>query len=181
MSPAWPRPEILSQRGGRSIGYSRDFVLPLVIRPADSARTAHLRGRLDLGVCADVCVPVMLDVEIALPPDGRADPAIRDALGRRPVRRADAARCRLRPAADGVGLEVEMRAPPLGGAEAVAIEPSDPQLWVEDPRTDRDGGVLRATTVVRDAHGGPVALDRSGLRITAIGRDGAIETMGCAP
>ena len=179
VAPVWPRPRVLRQPGGQAFGYASDFILPLVVRPRDPAVPVRLRGRLDLGVCAEICVPVRLQVEAVLPLGGEPDPTIRAALADRPATAPGSARCRVAPAATGVRLTVELPAPPLGGAEAVAVELADADLWVGDAATTRRGGVLRAEVAVMSRSHGPVALDRDGIRLTGIGRDRAVEAVGC--
>ena len=176
VTPVWPRPTVLDQGDERTIGFDGDFVLPLMIQPRDPARPMRLRGTLDIGVCAEVCVPARLRVDAALLPDGEPDGAIRAALSDRPMA-VRGATCVLVHHRGGLALSVELAAPPLGAPEVVAFE--GPDLWFGDAEVDRRDGVLHAVVPIADPSSGPVALDRARLRITAIGSARAVETLGC--
>ncbi|MBM2574989.1 hypothetical protein JQC91_01615 [Jannaschia sp. Os4] len=174
----WPTPSVFRSQGAMSLGYTEDFVLPLVIRVGRSARDVDLRGRLDLGVCAEICVPVRLDVSGRLPKGGAPDPEIRAALADRPRPSRARATCTLRPTEAGIALTGRLDLPPLGGPETVVFELDDPSLWVTDAEVRREGGALVATSEVMGGDRG-IAVDRRRVRITVIGGSGAVEIEGC--
>lgn len=176
-SVAWPRPQVIAQGGGHALGYDAAVVVPLLLRPERAGAPIRLRGQLSLGVCRAVCVPVDLRVEARLPAGGAPDPAIREALAEAPMAMPAPPRCRTAPVEDGLALDLALDVPPLGGAEAVAVELPDPSLWITDARTRREDGVLRARVEVLSR--GALALDRASVRVTAVGRDRAYEAVGC--
>ena len=178
VEPRWPTPSVFRDRGAQSIGYAEDFVLPLVIRVARAERDVRLRGRLDIGVCAEICVPVTLDLDAPLPRGGAPDPAIRAALADRPRAVRARATCTLRPTDSGVALTGTLDLPPLGGPEAVVFELADPSLWVTDAEVRREGRALVATSEVMGGDRG-IAVDRRRVRITVIGGADAVEIVGC--
>ncbi|WP_281825869.1 protein-disulfide reductase DsbD domain-containing protein [Jannaschia rubra] len=181
VTPAWPTPGVFGQTGALSIGYDRDFVLPLMIA-VDGGATAQLRGTLDIGVCADICLPARVRVTADLPASARldaADAVIEAALGDRPRRVDVPARCAVRPLADGLDLAVTLDVPPQGGTETAVIELPDPAVWVTDATVRRSGGRLEARSQVLRSDGRPVAVDRGRVRITVIGPSGAVEVVGC--
>jgi DsbC/DsbD-like thiol-disulfide interchange protein len=183
VTPRWPAPRAFEGPGGLSLGYEDGFVLPLVVRPSRSGGAIRLRGRLDLGVCREVCLPVGLEVVGRLPIGGAPDPRIVDALSRGP-RPSDArATCRLRPTADGLSLEGEIEMPafgPRGAPEIVVFEPPDPEVWVTDAVVARHGRHLTATAELMPPDGRPLAIDRGRIRITVIAGDRAVEIAGCS-
>lgn len=179
-SPAWPTPEAFREAGGLSIGYDRDFVLPIVVRPVDPAAPVRLRLSVDLGVCEAICVPARVAVEGVLPPRGADDPAIRAALRDRPRRAGGAARCRLAPEGGALALTAEMELPRLAADEVVVFEPAEPGTWAGDAAVTRHGGRLSATTRLSARGGAPAALDRGRLRITVLGGGRGVEFAGCA-
>ncbi|SLN21840.1 protein-disulfide reductase DsbD domain-containing protein [Roseisalinus antarcticus] len=180
----WPVPEVSHSNGMRSIGYAGHVVIPMEFTtPADGV-AARLSGEVEIGVCAEVCIPVRLSVAAELPPGaGHRSPQILAALVDQPVSGADAGvtsvRCRLTPTTDGLRLQAELGVPAIGRTDDVVIEAGDPQVWVSEPVTSRSGGVLSAEADLVHIDGGAFALDRSALRFTILGRDRAIDIRGC--
>lgn len=179
VTPSWPTPRAFGPAGARSIGYARDFVLPLLVVP-DGDGAVRLRGTLDFGVCADICIPARMDIAADLPAGGYPVPEIAAALRDRPRRMDASARCRIAPTADGLAVSAEMRLPPLGGSEAVVFELPDPSVWVGEAAVRRAGGSLHAKAEMIAGGRGPLAFDRSALRMTVIGESDAVEVLGCA-
>ncbi len=178
VTPAWPTPTVFGPESARSIGYDRDFVLPLLIAVRGGGEV-RLRGRLDVGVCADICLPARISVAIDLPAAGRPDPEIAAALDDRPTRVAARVRCRLEPTRDGFALTGVMDVPSQGRGEAVVFELPDPGVWITDAAVRRKGGRLSASSEVLAEGGRPRTVDRSRLRVTVIGSSGAVEVTGC--
>ena len=180
VTPRWPTPTVFRQGGALSIGYDTDFVLPLLVQAAGPG-PVRLDGVIDLGVCAEICLPARLHLTGTLPADGRPDAEIRAALADQPRRLRARAACSLRPTPDGMALTGRMQLPPMGATEAVVFEVPDPSLWVTDAlsRVARQGGTLTATSELMSGGGRPVALDRSRIRITVIGDRDAVEIAGC--
>ncbi|MEE4346705.1 MAG: protein-disulfide reductase DsbD domain-containing protein [Paracoccaceae bacterium] len=185
VTPVWPTPEVFLQNGMQTVGYDGQLVLPLRIMPQDSTRPARVAGRLQIGICSTICVPVDLDFALDLPASG-SDPQqamIRAALADQPISAAKASvgdvDCTLSPISDGLGLTVEIDMPSAGGTETVLIETSDPLVWVAETESTRQGGTLTATTELVHVSGQAFALDRSGLRMTVLGTDRAVDIQGC--
>ena len=186
VTPVWPTPEVFLQNGMQTVGYDGQLVLPLRIMPQDSTRPARVAGRLQIGICSTICVPVDLDFALDLPASG-SDPQqamIRAALADQPISAAKASvgdvDCTLSPISDGLGLTVEIDMPSAGGTETVLIETSDPLVWVAETESTRQGGTLTATTELVHVSGQAFALDRSGLRMTVLGTDRAVDIQGCS-
>lgn len=66
VSVAWPAPERFVQDGIGSIGYQREVIFPLRVVPADPARPAVLRVKLDYAVCEKLCMPVEATAELVV-------------------------------------------------------------------------------------------------------------------
>lgn len=184
VSVQWPTPEVMDQNGMVSIGYARDVVLPVVIRPR-SPGDIRVTARVELGVCRDICIPAEITVTGTLPEGaGKRDPRIVAALVDQPLsaREAGVGRvtCAVRPTQHGMGVRAEIAMPSAGGQEFTIIETGNPQLWVAEAQTTRKGRKVIAETVVSHVDGTPFALDRSSLRITVLGRDHAVDIRGCS-
>ncbi len=185
VSITWPTPEVLDQAGMQVIGYRDGLVLPLEITPAQPGQPVRLRGRVDLGICRDICIPGTLKFDHQLDPQASRSPAIAAALARRPYSATEAgvtgATCRLAPTAQVGTMRIDARIvmPSAGGHEVAVIEPGAPHLWAVVTDTRRDGNHLNVTGKIASASGGAFALDRSALRFTVLGHDHAVDIRGC--
>jgi DsbC/DsbD-like thiol-disulfide interchange protein len=182
MSIHWPRPEVFFTNGMRSIGYRDDVVLPVEFA-LTAQGTIDIAGRVDMGVCLDVCMPITLNLEGALPPATERVREIGLALSDRPLTAVEAgagrATCAIEPISDGLRVTVSVPVPPTGNDETVVVEHRDPEIWVSEAVTRRTGGTIRGRVDVVPADSGPFALNRSDLRITVIGTRMAVELDGC--
>ena len=183
VTPLWPVPHVFWQNGMRSVGYADSVVLPLVVTPEAGGQPVRLAGRIDIGVCEEVCVPVSLDLAGDLPAPGAPDPLIAAAIEARPVA-AEAAgvasvTCTVEPIADGIRLTASVVMPAIGRDEAAILELADPTIWISEAETRRDGGILHATAEMVPPNARPFAIDRSELRITVLSGERGVDIRGC--
>ena len=182
MAIHWPRPEVFFTNGIRSIGYRDDVVLPVEFAVGGNGQHAF-DGHLDLGVCLDICMPVSLDLSGELLPDTTRDREIGLALSDRPLTAVEAGagpvRCSVEPISDGLRVTVSAEVPPTGNDETLVVEHRNPQIWVSEAMTRRDGAMLTGVADVVPPDHGPFALNRSDLRITVIGTAMAVELDDC--
>lgn len=178
----WPAPEVFSTGGIHSIGYENELVLPVEITPKDPNRPVRLKGRMEFGVCKDVCVPADASFDHKVDASAGRHPAIAAAIASRPYSAQEAgvtsASCRMQPIEDGFRVEAHITMPSAGGQEYAVIEPGAPGLYLAGSGTSRQGGTLVATAEFL-TEGGAVALDRSRMRITVLGADRAVDITGC--
>lgn len=179
----WPTPAVFLTSGMRTIGYSGQVILPIALAPRRAGKAISVKVALDIGVCSDICVPHQMSLQATL--DGTATaptPAIAAALAERPLSGKEAgvtsATCALQPTADGMGIRVSLRMPSAGGNEVVIVEPGQTGLWVSEALASRQGGTLSAEAEILSGSG-PVAVERSGIRITVLGRKHAVDIKGC--
>jgi DsbC/DsbD-like thiol-disulfide interchange protein len=179
----WPAPEVFTSYGTRTIGYADELVLPMELRPAEPGAPIRVSAEMELGVCETICVPATLTFNARLAGSGAMDPAIRAALAARPVPGAQAGvggvSCEVSPIADGVRLDARIDVPRLGGTEVALVETEDPGVWVSEPQVARSGGTLHVRADLVPPPGMPLALDRSALRFTLLGRSRAVDIRGC--
>ncbi len=180
----WPTPVVFDQNGMRSIGYKEEVILPLRINPDDIDGPIHLNGKLEIGVCSDICVPQTLKVSADLTSDNvKPVPAIAAALASRPFSASEAgvqsATCRMSPTSGGISVTATVRVPSTGGQETVVIEANNPQIWVTEAKSQRNGGTITATADLMHQDGDAFLVDRSELRITVLGRKHAVDIRGC--
>jgi DsbC/DsbD-like thiol-disulfide interchange protein len=182
MAIHWPRPEVFFANGMRSIGYRSDVILPVEFALTAQGEVA-VAGQIDMGVCLDVCMPVTLDLQGLLPQQTDRVSEIGQALANGPLTASEAgagrATCSIDPISDGLRVTVTVALPSTGNDETVVMEHRDPDIWVSEAVTRRDGATVSATADVVPADHGPFAMNRSDLRITVIGSQMAVELDGC--
>ena len=178
----WPVPEIFYEGTARSIGYSETVTIPVELFAATEG-PMHVIGTLDIGVCAEICVPVSLDFDLALPPSDSRDPAIVAALVNRPLTSTEArignVTCSVTPRVDGLRITATANIGRTEPPKAVIIETADPYVWVSEPKTTQTGSTLTASADLFQVNGDPFAIERSGVRITLLSGDQAIDIRGC--
>lgn len=178
----WPRPRVYDEHGLRTIGYSDEVVLPIELSPKHEGAAMRLSGRMELGVCREVCVPAELRFSARLDTQAGRHPSIAAALADRPFSATEAgvtsAVCKVAPTDRGLRVTAHIALPPTGGTEYAVVEPGDARIWVSEAETTRQGDTL--TVVSELQRDGAIALDRSALRITVLGRKMAVDIQGCS-
>ncbi len=181
----WPSPDVFDAYGLRTIGYKDSLVLPVEIRPKRPGQPVRLRGEMQLGVCETICIPARVRFDAPLTGQGQSDPAIHAALADTPLpaRRAGvgAVECSLEPISDGLQLTARVKMPKLSGTEIALVETGDPRVWVSEPVSKRSGDTLTIRADLVPPTGKPLALDRSALRFTVLGRGKSVDIRGCTP
>ena len=71
---AWPAPNRFTLFGIDTFGYDGEIVFPLSVSPERAGAPVSLRGRADVLVCSDICVPLTFQVGL----DIGAGPAVTD-------------------------------------------------------------------------------------------------------
>jgi len=180
----WPRPEVASSGGMRSVVYEGDVVLPIEITPEDPGKPITLKAKAELGLCRDICIPASVTFSMEISPSASTpEPMIEKALAAQPVS-ADAAgvrwvSCSAEPISDGLRVTARISMPSAGGEEIAIIEAPDPSIWVSEGETRREGDTLIATAEMVPPENAPFELDRSDVRITVLGEEKAVDIRGC--
>lgn len=179
----WPTPSVFHTNGLQTIGYHNAVVLPIEITPRDPAQPVLLRVEVALGVCKDICMPATLQLDADLGGPNQDEAAINAALSKIP-HSADQAgvraiSCTVAPIKDGIRLSASITMPSRGVDETVVFESQDSTVWVAEATSQRAGSVLSSVAEFVGASGAPFALQRSGITITVLGDDRAVEITGC--
>ena len=184
ITPHWPTPEVFGENGMRSVGYFDSVVIPLTVDLGGATQEVAIEGEMLIGVCEEICIPVTLEFSALLPIKGRADGVINAALADRPTPQAAAnvgdVTCNIDPIADGMRMTTQIEVAQTGTSEHVVVETRDPRVWVSEAKSSRDGGTLSATVDMVHPSGEPFAIDRSGIRITVLGSEMAVDIRGCS-
>jgi DsbC/DsbD-like thiol-disulfide interchange protein len=184
ITPHWPTPTVFGENGMRSIGYYDSVVVPLAVDIGDGGQDVAIQGEMTIGVCEEICIPVTLSFDALLPASGAPDGAISAAMADRPTTQSAAnvgpVTCSIDPIADGLRMTTSIDLASTGASEHVVIETSDPRVWVSEATSVRIGNMLQATVDMVHPSGQPFAMDRSGVRITVLGTDQAVDIRGCS-
>lgn len=180
----WPVPDVFDAGGVRTIGYVRELILPMTLVTKDPGQPISLKGKLHLGVCQEVCMPMDATVSVNLPATGKQAVApIKRALRQRPdtAREAGVKRaiCAVKPISDGLRVTVTLDMPKIGPDEAVVVETADRSVWVSQVATGRKGRILTAVADLVPGSGKPFTLSRSDLRMTVLAAGRGVDIRGC--
>lgn len=179
----WPTPEVFQTSGYQTIGYKQSVVIPIELGPNADGGQMHLEGRIDMGVCKDICLPLNLSFEMTVPLNGGPNAEIAGALMDQPMTASRASvrgvTCNATPIKDGLRLTSSIRMPELSANEVVVVEVMQPGLWISEAVTLRTGDTLSATADIVPLTPGGFALERSKVRYTVIGDNEAVDIIGC--
>ncbi len=186
VSVSWPTPKVFDQNGMRSVGYEETVTIPLHVEPARKGKPVRLKAKMELGICSDICIPHELALDQLIDSlETRPTPAIAAALAQQPYTASEAGvsavTCTISPTSDGLQIETRITMPSAGGTEYVVIEPQAGDVWVSEADSKRQGNTITATSEMVSMTGGPIALDRSAVRVTVLGQRHAVDIHGCAP
>ena len=173
----YPTPKVMDQNGIQSIGYDHDVVFPLSVTAKDASQPIQLSGVIEIGVCEEICIPYTLDVTGVLPATGAHDAEIAAGMSDRPADGGQFA-CRIEPISDGLRVVAQARVARMSG-EAAVVEGGIYGTWVSQAVLKRKGETLSAMVEMVPPTAQPFALARNEVRLTVIGREGAVEFIGC--
>ncbi|MEM1360217.1 MAG: protein-disulfide reductase DsbD domain-containing protein [Pseudomonadota bacterium] len=176
----WPTPEVFDTAGMRTIGYTDEVILPVEVHAIDPSQPVHIAGEASLGVCRDICIPAHVSFDTARSSVTENTPTISAALDDRPKRMTSAEMiCQIEPISDGLRLTTSVDLPRQRGEEVAVIEIDRREVWISEAMTTRQGGQLHSVAELVPPNGKPFALDRSSVRLTVIGKNGAVDVEGC--
>jgi DsbC/DsbD-like thiol-disulfide interchange protein len=64
----YPAPHRLSDKAGDAVGYKGGVIFPVLVKAADAAKPIVLHGKVDYGLCKDICIPAEAEFQIKIPP-----------------------------------------------------------------------------------------------------------------
>ncbi|SMX23184.1 protein-disulfide reductase DsbD domain-containing protein [Boseongicola aestuarii] len=181
---SFPVPRVFYENGMRSIGYDDGMILPITLRATEAADDIELSGRMTIGVCYDICVPVELYFDALLPSTGTTpSPTVVRAMKDRPMTAAEAGvgsvSCDIEPIRDGMRITAIMDVPRMSDQDVAVIELDNREVWVSEPTMTRKGGTLVASADLVPPDAQPFVLARQDVRITVFGGGQAVDIRGC--
>ncbi len=183
----WPTPTLFDLYGLRIIGYADRLVLPVRLWPEVAGGATEVRVRVGYGVCAEICIPTEDVAEVRFAPGeapgaGAADVAF--ALEARPRTAIEAGvtsiSCAMSPTGAGMAMTTRVgfdRA--VATPDAVVVESTLPDLWIAPESVVAEAREVVAQSRLEYFGSGPLAVDRSALRVTLLGSGGGIDITGC--
>lgn len=180
----WPTPVVFDQGGMSTIGYKDFVIFPVVLTPKRESRKIALRGVIDIGVCKDVCLPVSVNLNADIDANvTQRDPALAAALASRPFTPAEAGlkdvTCQLSPQEGGFAFSSLVTMPSAGSSEFTVFESADPDHWLTESTSQRNGDTLVSTSSLSSMSGVALSVNRADIRITVLGSDYAVDIQGC--
>lgn len=179
----WPSPTVFLTSGSRTIGYTKTLLLPIEVKAKDPGKDVLLKGRMQLGVCEEICIPAEINFDLTLSGAGSSDKRIHAALAARPVPGSrvgvGTVVCSVDPIADGLRVTTRVEMPKLGSTETAILEAGDPTVWVSEPEVSRKGKHLIASADFVPPSANGFALNRQNVRITVLTDRMAIDIRGC--
>ena len=181
---SFPVPTVFYENGMRSIGYDDGMVLPIALRAEDANADIELSGRMTIGVCLDICVPVELYFDALLPGVETAPTAVVSrAMKNRPMTANEAGvgnvSCDIEPIKDGMRITAIMAVPRMSDKDVAVIELPDRSIWVSEATMTRRGDTLVASADMVPPNAQPFILSRQDVRITVLGGGQAVDIRGC--
>ncbi len=177
---SYPTPHRLTLLGIQTFGYKHDVVFPIDATIAQPGRPLDLKLKLDLLVCANLCIPKTFDLALAIP----AGPATPDAEAQSIAKARAAVPADAR--ASGLAIEsvedVSDRGKPALQVRARAREPFDhpdviaeidPALALGDLRVSYSADRREATMVMPLSQPLPIGAKLAGRKVVLTLFDGA--------
>ena len=133
----YPAPQVHSDSGGQSLGYSDSVIFPVAVTPKDPGKPATLRVKVDYAVCEKLCVPAEGNAEVTLSAgDSAQDSALQAAEARVPKKVAAADLKLTARRVDGGAKPLVMveLAPPDGGPVQIFAEGPTPEWALPIPQ-----------------------------------------------
>jgi DsbC/DsbD-like thiol-disulfide interchange protein len=80
----YPAPHRLRDKAGDVVGYKGGVIFPVHVIPKDPAKPVVLKGKVEYGLCKDICIPAEVDLKVVIPPNVGASTELTDTLARVP-------------------------------------------------------------------------------------------------
>jgi DsbC/DsbD-like thiol-disulfide interchange protein len=64
----YPAPHRLHDKAGDAVGYKDNVIFPILLTPKDKTKPIVLHGKVDYGLCKDICIPAQAEFQVSIPP-----------------------------------------------------------------------------------------------------------------
>lgn len=83
----YPAPHRLHDKAGDAVGYKGGVIFPVRLIPKDATKPVVLHGKVEYGLCKDICIPAEVNLKVLIPPDVGASSELTETLARVPQQR----------------------------------------------------------------------------------------------
>jgi DsbC/DsbD-like thiol-disulfide interchange protein len=80
----YPAPHRLHDKAGDAVGYKDRVIFPILLTPKDKTKPVVLHGKVDYGLCKDICIPAEAEFQITIPPGVSQSSELTETLTRVP-------------------------------------------------------------------------------------------------
>lgn len=80
----YPAPHRLHDKAGDAVGYKGGVIFPVRLTPKDATKPVVLHGKIEYGLCKDICIPAEAELKVVIPPDVGTSSELTDTLARVP-------------------------------------------------------------------------------------------------
>ena len=182
-SLSWPAPRWFDAFGLDTAGYEDEVILPLAARPAEPGEGLLLRASVRYLACSTVCIPVVADLTLDLPPGPSGASPFAHAIGRFLARvPGDGAAQGLRLErieTDGTGVLAAVIAadPPLARPDLFVEGPEGVSFGRPEPVLEEGGRRVRFRFTAK-GEDGPARLTGETLTVTLADGERSLEATG---
>jgi DsbC/DsbD-like thiol-disulfide interchange protein len=65
----FPAPHRIHDKAGDVVGYKNAVLFPVLVTPKDASKPVTLKGKVQYGICKDICIPAEAELQLTIPPD----------------------------------------------------------------------------------------------------------------
>lgn len=80
----YPAPHRIHDKAGDVVGYKNAVLFPILVKPKDTAKPVTLHGKVEYGICKDICIPAEAELQLVIPPDVGTSEELTNTLARVP-------------------------------------------------------------------------------------------------
>lgn len=84
----YPAPHRIHDKAGDVVGYKNAVLFPVLVTPKDPSKPVTLQGKVQYGICKDICIPAEADLQLVIPPDVGTSAELNESLARVPGKQA---------------------------------------------------------------------------------------------
>lgn len=84
----FPAPHRIHDKAGDVVGYKNAVLFPVLVTPKDASKPVTLKGKVQYGICKDICIPAEAELQLTIPPDVGASAELTAGLERVPGKTA---------------------------------------------------------------------------------------------